>query len=140
MTALIGINVGIFLAIMFIAGNLFAVSHSESFYINDLEFSVEERGYDKVKLADLLVTTERGEPELPVKLVNLIIPCGTEVDDIDITINQKTLEGNYFINPSPGPVPIIEIPEPAKPVANGIYFYKLSIDKTEIIKKMIILR
>ncbi|MCD6101725.1 MAG: T9SS type A sorting domain-containing protein, partial [Candidatus Cloacimonetes bacterium] len=27
-----------------------------------------------------------------------------------------------------------------KPVANGIYFYKLSIDKTEIIKKMIILR
>jgi len=27
-----------------------------------------------------------------------------------------------------------------KPVASGIYFYKLSIDKTEIIKKMIILR
>lgn len=105
----------IFLAILLIAGNLLAVSHSESFNVNDLEFSKEERGYDKVKLADLQVTTERGEPELPVKLVNLIIPCGTEVDNIDIKVNQHTLEGTYFINPSPGPVPINEIPEPAEP-------------------------
>lgn len=104
-----------FLVMLFIARNVFAVSHYESFNIYDLVFSVEERGYDKVKMAGLLVTMEKGEPELPVKVINLIIPRSTEVDDIAITVDQQTMEGHYFINPSPGPVPVGNIPEPIEP-------------------------
>jgi hypothetical protein len=105
----------IFFFMLFIVRNLSAVSHYESFNINDLMFSVEKRGYDKIRFADFMVISERGKPELPFKLINLIIPSGMDVSNIIITVNQETLDGHYFINPSPGPIPIGEIVKPSNP-------------------------
>ena len=101
MTALIGINIVIFLAIMFIAGNLFAdVSYSCSFDEIDLEFTVNDSGYDKVRLNDLPYTNEVGAPQLLVKYVKLIIPAEQEVSSIDITdIETTEIEDKYMITP-----------------------------------------
>lgn len=95
---------------------LSAVSHDISFNIADLEFTQEERGYDVIHMNELEATIKKGEPELPVKYINLIIPCGMEVDDISITAQQQNIEGSFTVNPSAGPIlPPSEIPEPAEP-------------------------
>ena len=103
------------LMLLLFSVTLFAVNHSESFNINDLEITQEERGYDVIRLDELLITTDRSKPELPVKFINLIIPCGMEVDNINITTDQQTVGDTFFVNPSPGPVIITNPPEPADP-------------------------
>lgn len=94
---------------------LSAVSHNVSFNIADLELSQEDRGYDIIHVDDLLVTYERGKPELPIKYVNLIIPCNMEVDEIGITTQQQNINGSFTVNPSPGPMIITDPPSPAEP-------------------------
>ncbi len=94
---------------------LSAVSHDVSFNIADLEISQEDRGYDVIRMDELLNTNERTKPELPIKFVNLIIPCGMEIDDISITTQQQNIDGNFTVNPSPGPMIITDPPSPAEP-------------------------
>lgn len=97
---------------------LSAVSYSVNFSIADLELSQEDRGYDIIRTDETLITTERSKPELPVKFVNLIIPCGMEVDDINITTQQQNVNGDFTVNPSPGPMVITDPPSPAEPDSN----------------------
>ena len=91
----------IFLAMIFIAGNLFAdVSYSCSFDEIDLEFTVNDSGYDVVKLNDLPYTNEVGAPQLLVKYLKFIIPAEQEVSSIDITdIETTEIEDKYMITP-----------------------------------------
>ncbi|MCK4311698.1 MAG: T9SS type A sorting domain-containing protein [Candidatus Cloacimonetes bacterium] len=103
------------LMLLLFAVTLSAVSHSESFNINNLEITTEYRGYDIVRMQDCLITENRGEPELPVKFINLIIPSGMEVDNINISQQQQVIDGSYFVNPSPGSLIICEEFEPAEP-------------------------
>lgn len=81
----------------------------------DLELTKEDRGYDVIRMDELLITNERSLPELPIKFVNLIIPCGMEVDDISITTQQEDIDGSFTINPSPGPMINTDPPSPAEP-------------------------
>jgi tetratricopeptide (TPR) repeat protein len=100
---------------LYISVLLSAVSHNVSFNSNDLEFSKEDRGYDVIRMDELLITNERTKPELPIRFVNLIIPCGMEVDDISITAQQQDIDGSFTVNPSPGPMIITDPPSPAEP-------------------------
>ena len=100
---------------LFLSVLLSAVSHDVNFNIADLEFSKDDRGYDIIRMDELLVINERSKPELPVKFVNLIIPCGMEVDEINITTQQQNIEGNFTVIPSPGPMIITDPPLPADP-------------------------
>ena len=94
---------------------LSAVSHNVSFNIADLELTQEDRGYDVIRIGEFLITNERTKPELPIKFVNLIIPCGMEVDDISISTQQEDIDGSFTVNPSPGPMIITDPPSPAEP-------------------------
>jgi hypothetical protein len=100
---------------LYVSVLLSAVSHSVSFSTADLEFTQESSGYDVLRMQDCLVTENRGEPELPVKFINLIIPSGMEVDNINISQQYQFLEESYFINPSPGSLIIGEDFLPAEP-------------------------
>jgi hypothetical protein len=95
---------------LYISVLLSAVSHNVSFNIADLELTEEVRGYDVIRMDDLLITNERSLPELPIKFVNLIIPCAMEVDNISTTTQQQDIDGSFMVNPSPGPMIITDPP------------------------------
>ena len=79
---------------------LLAVSYNCSFDSNDLEFTVNDSGYDVVRLNDLPFTDEVGAPQLVVKYVKLIIPAGQEVSNITINKTTEGIEGTYLITPA----------------------------------------
>ena len=75
------------------------VSHTVHFSENDLIFDRRD-GYDLVDLKDGEKTGELGEPDLPLKLVHLLIPNDSEVESLIIMGNSKVIEGEYFVYPA----------------------------------------
>lgn len=87
------------------------------FSLDDLTFSVSE-GYDVVYLQGCEVTNQVGEPQLPVKLVQMVVPSGSEIKEV-VVVSSKSefLPGRYEILPAqpprilslgPGPFPVAE--------------------------------
>ncbi|MCF7920745.1 MAG: T9SS type A sorting domain-containing protein [Candidatus Cloacimonetes bacterium] len=105
----------LFSLMLLISVMLLAVSYNVSFDTADLTITANNEGYDEIRVENLTITTERSEPELPYKLVNLIIPSGMEVDNITITKQQTLIKGDFIVNPSPGEVIMSDIPDPADP-------------------------
>ncbi|MBW6514207.1 MAG: hypothetical protein K0B87_05565 [Candidatus Syntrophosphaera sp.] len=67
------------------------VKYQESFALGDVRLS-KEQDYLVVKMDGLQDTELVGAPRLPVKYVNLIIPPGTDVDQIRIKTIDKTFK------------------------------------------------
>jgi hypothetical protein len=66
---------------------------------NDLAFDRKD-GYDLIDLKDGEKIGEIGKPDLPLKLVHLLIPNDSEVESlIIITDSYEVVEGEYFIFP-----------------------------------------
>ncbi|MFQ6002859.1 MAG: C25 family cysteine peptidase, partial [Candidatus Zixiibacteriota bacterium] len=74
------------------------VNHTVHFSENDLIFD-EENGYDLVKLKDGVRIGEIGKPDLPLKLVHLLIPNDTEVASLVITSDSYKV-GEYLVFPA----------------------------------------
>jgi len=75
------------------------LKESLSFSKSDLNFS-KLNGYDRVILADCDLTAKVGEPQLPVCLVNLVIPDGARVEEVEIlTTESEELPGSYLLYP-----------------------------------------
>jgi len=67
---------------------------------NDLIFDTRD-GYDLVDLKDGEKIGELGKPDLPLKLVHLLIPNDSEVESlIIISESHKAVEGEYLIYPA----------------------------------------
>ena len=69
------------------------ITYTASFDINDLSFdevkATDNNIYTKVKLASHdCYTIELGKPELPTRIIRLIIPSGQTVSNINVTNNQ----------------------------------------------------
>ena len=93
-------KVFVLLAIMTIIACLSAVSYSESYQLNDVELSITEHGYDEVTFGDLQNSGIAGHPQLPVEIVNLIIPSGMEISNINITTQTQNIVGDYLLTPA----------------------------------------
>ncbi len=93
-------KVFVLLAMMMIIACLSAVSYSESYQLNDVEFSVTDHGYDEVSFGDLQNSGIAGHPQLPVEIISLIIPAGTEISNINITTQSQNITGNYMLTPA----------------------------------------
>jgi hypothetical protein len=75
------------------------VSYSGSFGVSDIQFSIGERGYDSVRMNGLENIKVVGAPQVPVKLLNFIIPPGMDVDNISIVSNTQILSNAYNLIP-----------------------------------------
>lgn len=102
------------------------VSHRVIISPNDISFNKEKGDdgieYDRINLNKGTHLSEVGKPELPTKLINLLIPVDQDVDNI-ITTNFSTTEktGKYNIYPTQPDYPTsidIEKPKFLKPDKN----------------------
>ena len=73
--------------------------------------------YDSVSIDGLPKYGDTGEPVLPVRPVNILLPYKTTVKEIIVKASEPRYLGNgYFIEPRPRPIKIgIEEPKPPKP-------------------------
>ncbi|MCK4385148.1 MAG: hypothetical protein KAW52_02675 [candidate division Zixibacteria bacterium] len=76
------------------------ISHHYSFSQNDLIFTRKD-GYDQVDLKDGGKIGEIGKPDLPLKLVHLLIPNDSEVESLIIITNSyEVMGGEYLVFPA----------------------------------------
>lgn len=104
-----------------------AVSYSGSFGMSDLQFSIGERGYDSVRMSGLENISVVGAPQVPVKLINLIIPPGMDVDNISIVSNTQTLSESYNLIPVQPQIPTSEDWQPGPFIEPDSTYYNMPI-------------
>lgn len=116
---------------------LFGLSQTQSaelsqvvkFSSEDLIFSTSD-GFDILYLKDCDITNKVGEPQLPVKLVQVILPSGSRVEEVVVTTTEwEFLPDQYQIFPAQPPrilslmqqpVPFVQ-PEPRVYQQSGEY-------------------
>jgi parallel beta-helix repeat protein len=86
------------------------ISHKVNFLPDDITFTKGKGGdsieYDKIKLNGGYQRQEAGKPDLPIKLVRLIISPDQDVDVIDATLAGTIKQtGNFNIYPAQPPCP-----------------------------------
>jgi len=92
------------LLVSFVSG--FADYHdSVKTYLNNLSFSTQD-GYDVIQLENASYMNQIGAPQLPVKIVRILIPIDKKVDSISIdSVSMQALNGKYHLYPVQAPVP-----------------------------------
>ncbi|MGI6291751.1 MAG: C25 family cysteine peptidase [Bacteroidales bacterium] len=74
--------------------------------LSDLSFSTQE-GYDVIQLKNASYINQIGAPQLPIKIIRILIPIDKKVDSISIdSVNVQQLNGKYNLYPVQTPVPI----------------------------------
>ena len=93
-----------------LAGSPGTLRHTLYYTADHLEFS-RSRDFDLVTLRDADLMSEVGAPQLPVDLVQLALPPGTEIERIEVNARSSTeLPGRYHILPAQPPA-ILAMPE-----------------------------
>jgi hypothetical protein len=79
------------------------ISQSVDFTTADLVFS-SSQGFDILYLKNCDITNQAGEPQLPVKLIHVALPPGSQVEQVVVTKTEsQTLPGDYLIFPAQPP-------------------------------------
>lgn len=73
-----------------------------TFTERELSFK-EELGYNVVFLKECLLTNEIGRPQLPLKIINFVIPPDAKVENVVVTSNSVEIRGEYNIFPAQAP-------------------------------------
>jgi hypothetical protein len=81
------------------------ITHDIYFSSSDLSFR-QEKGYDIVELKGCDPMDRVGEPMLPVRYINLIIPTGNKVSRIEFPLANSQSIGTYNIYPAQPPIPV----------------------------------
>jgi len=99
------------------------LSHVVEFSPEDLIFSSSD-GFDIINMKDCDITNEVGSPQLPVKLVHVVLPPGSEVEEVLVTEAEgKFLPDQYQIFPVQPPriLSLMQQPIPFVPPEPKIY-------------------
>jgi hypothetical protein len=76
-----------------------------TFSIADIDFSQTD-GYDILNVAGCHLAGEPGQPLLPCKAVNFVIPRGQDVSQVRVDVEAKEhLPGSYYIYPAQPDMP-----------------------------------
>ena len=63
-------------------------------------------GYDVIRYENFDISTEVSAPQIPIQIVQLILPPGKKIAEISIISSQKEfLLGEYHLYPAQPPVP-----------------------------------
>jgi hypothetical protein len=90
----------ILLYLAFFSPAVAQINYHLFFSENDLSFN-RRNGYDLVDLKNAEKIEEIGKPDLPLKLLHLLIPNDSEVESLIITgKSYEAIEGEYLISPA----------------------------------------
>jgi hypothetical protein len=89
----------------------FSVAHSgvveKTYYFSEPVIESTERGYDAVWMEGTASIASPGEPNLPVKGVQLLLPPGEAIESVEVVANDRVvLDGTYSIQPAQYSYPI----------------------------------
>jgi hypothetical protein len=98
----------IFLAVLAL---LVGVSPTQSAELRqEVEFSVQDlvfaasQGFDLVYLKGCEISGEPGKPQLPVKLIQIVLPSGSEVEEVTTaSVRSELLSGEFSVFPAQPP-------------------------------------
>jgi len=79
------------------------ITKNIDFGVNDLSFA-RQSGYDCVSIKETWSNFELDRPNLPVKVVNLVIPQDAEIQGLQFNTNQVEIPGSYKIVPVEKPL------------------------------------
>ena len=75
--------------------------------------------YDRVNMSDAPNSGDVGHPSLPSRGAKILLPYGTEVENIEIITSDKHILGSgYYIVPAEEPFPLSARPEEIPPLQN----------------------
>jgi hypothetical protein len=98
------------------------------FFQNDLVFSTNT-GFDQIYLKGCDMTDKVGEPQLPVKQVQVVLPAGTEVAEVIVTsAHGEYLPGQYQIFPVQPPRILSLMDQPIPFVQPQVKVYEKSVE------------
>ena len=122
---------GTFLAIIMVASSMSVAAVNPSFTKTQknvvMHYTFPELKIDRVRILEKMYDIayikglpeygRSGEPMLPAKPVNILLPYGTKIKSIDVVASPPKYVGNgYFIEPRPEPIKIGD--KPKQPVAD----------------------
>lgn len=74
--------------------------------VSDVCFSTQD-GYDVIGLANASYINQIGAPQLPIKVIRILIPIDKKVDSIRIdSVRMQTLNGKYYLYPVQAAIPM----------------------------------
>jgi len=97
------------------------------------EIMIEGDIYHRITMADAPNFGQIGHPALPARGVQILLPYGTKVENIEIVPGEKVLLGHdYLVEPIARPVPLSSAPGTASPPTpdSAIYALDSAIPKT----------
>lgn len=81
------------------------LQHTLTFDVSNVSFSKID-SFDLLSYKNTHYLEKKGEPRLPIKEFNLIIPPGMDIASIHInTCDTTTINGSYYIYPAQGVIP-----------------------------------
>jgi len=72
------------------------------------EVSLYNKTFTRINLANLPLSDNPGEPRLPVKPVNVLLPQNSMVESINVEGIKHELSGTYMIEPAQYSIPLDE--------------------------------
>ncbi len=141
---------GIFVKIFSILSTILILSSgslygSEKTIIVEYEFEspiiksvqIDDQTYDRIVMAKTPNSGDIGHPALPAKGARILLPYGTDIENIEIIAGEKIAIGeNYIIEPVGTPIPLSAKPDeiPALFKDNTIYCLNYPIPENRFVK------
>ena len=73
------------------------------------EVTLGSKIFNRINMGDLETTDIVGEPRMPVKPLQVLLPPNSDVDSIVVEGNEKLLSGSFIIEPGQEPIPISDM-------------------------------
>ncbi|MBQ3675765.1 MAG: hypothetical protein II926_00155 [Bacteroidales bacterium] len=97
----------IIIAIFFVSQSIYAQSYSLKFNLSDFDL-IEEKGlvYIKASNGAYVLLEDTSLPALPYKIVNILLPNETELDNFTFSTNQTIFRNNIVLAKNPEVIPV----------------------------------
>ncbi|MGC9337913.1 MAG: C25 family cysteine peptidase, partial [Candidatus Cloacimonadia bacterium] len=87
------------------ASSCFAATITKTYYFDTPELSPVD-SYTAVHIKDGVVLGNPGEPSIPYKAVQMLLPQNESITSVNVSLNNESELGNYTLYPVQEPVPI----------------------------------
>ncbi len=117
----------VFIAIFLISQSIFGQNYSVKFDLSDFEL-LEDKGLVYIKASNdaYVLLEDTSLPALPYKIVNILLPNETELENFTFSTNQTVYRENIILGKNPEVVPISMLDEvkgtnESKTYSNAVY-------------------
>ncbi len=91
------------------------------------QVEIDGSTYDRITMSDAPNSGEVGHPALPASGAKILLPYGSEIENIEIILGDKHILGSdYYVNPVEEPFPLSSKPEDIPPLQANQTIYRKS--------------